>query len=69
MYSSQIPIYVAITSFEEAKRADLENERLPPSGEIRDAQMKEETRTRIRNAVETEDSQLNEVADVIMEDV
>ncbi|CAO3650820.1 unnamed protein product [Mucor hiemalis] len=62
-------IKTAITSFEEAKRADLENERLPPSGEIRDAQMKEETHTRIRNAVETEDSQLNEVADVIMEDV
>ena len=47
----------------------MENERLPPSGEIRDAKMKEETDTKIRNAVEEEDSQLNEVADVIMEDI
>ncbi|GAA5811029.1 hypothetical protein MFLAVUS_004458 [Mucor flavus] len=59
----------AITSFEEAKRADLENERLPPSGELRDAMIKEETDTKIRNAVEEEDSHLNEVADVIMEDI
>ncbi|KAI9361419.1 calcineurin [Pilaira anomala] len=59
----------AITSFEEAKRADLENERLPPSGELRDAMIKEETDIKIRNAVEEEDSHLNEVADVIMEDI
>lgn len=61
--------YIAITSFEEAKRADLENERLPPSGELRDAMIKEETDIKIRNAVEEEDSHLNEVADVIMEDI
>lgn len=47
----------------------MENERLPPSGEIRDAQMKEETDTKIRNAVEAEDTQLREIADVIMEDI
>lgn len=60
---------LAITSFEEAKKADIENERLPPPGEERDAIMKEETHAKIRNAVEEEDSQLNQVADVIMEDV
>lgn len=59
---------LAITSFEEAKKADIENERLPPSGEERDAIMKEETDAKIRNAVQEEDRQLNEVADVIMED-
>lgn len=47
----------------------MENERLPPSGEIRDAKMKEETDTKIRNAVEAEDTQLREIADVIMEDI
>jgi serine/threonine-protein phosphatase 2B catalytic subunit len=59
----------AITSFEEAKKADIENERLPPPGKERDAIMKEETDAKIRSAVEEEDSQLNEVADVIMEDI
>jgi serine/threonine-protein phosphatase 2B catalytic subunit len=60
---------IAITSFEEAKRADLENERLPPSGEARDEMIKRETDKKIRNAVQEEDTTLNEVADVIVEDI
>lgn len=60
---------VAITSFEEAKKADIENERLPPPGEERDAIMKEATDAKIRSAVQEEDSQLSEVADVIMEEI
>ncbi|KAI8891227.1 serine/threonine protein phosphatase 2B catalytic subunit [Backusella circina FSU 941] len=59
----------AITSFEEAKRSDLENERLPPTREIRDAMLKEETDIKIRNAVQEEDDKLKEVADIIMEEV
>ncbi|RCH80955.1 3',5'-cyclic-nucleotide phosphodiesterase (PDEase) (3':5'-CNP), partial [Rhizopus stolonifer] len=57
----------AITSFEDAKKADLENERLPPSDESRDA-MIQQTHMKIRSAVE-DDIPLNEVADVMMEDV
>lgn len=60
---------VAITSFEEAKRADLENERLPPSGEEMDKLLKQETDKKIRNAVQAEDGQLNHVADVIVNDI
>ncbi|KAI8331621.1 Metallo-dependent phosphatase-like protein [Choanephora cucurbitarum] len=40
----------AITSFEEAKKADIENERLPPSSELRDTHRKE-TQMKIRNAM------------------
>lgn len=60
---------VAITSFEEAKRADLENERLPPSGEEVDQLYQKETNEKIRHAVEEEDGQLNHVADVIASDI
>ncbi|KAL7309465.1 3',5'-cyclic-nucleotide phosphodiesterase (PDEase) (3':5'-CNP) [Mucor circinelloides] len=59
----------AITSFEEAKRADLENERLPPSGEEVDQLYQKETNEKIRHAVEEEDGQLNHVADVIASDI
>jgi serine/threonine-protein phosphatase 2B catalytic subunit len=47
----------------------LENERLPPTREIRDAKLKEETDIKIRNAVQEEDDKLKEVADIIMEEV
>ncbi|KAI8981442.1 serine/threonine-protein phosphatase 2B catalytic subunit A1 [Pilobolus umbonatus] len=57
----------AITSFEEARRSDLENERLPPSREQRDAILKEETDTKIRHAVEEEDDELKEVAKAIVD--
>lgn len=47
----------------------MENERLPPTGEARDEMMKQETDKKIRNAVQEEDTTLNEVADVIVEDI
>ncbi|SAM03643.1 hypothetical protein [Absidia glauca] len=58
----------AITSFEDAKQSDIENERLPPTREMKDAKLKEETDNRIRDAVEEEDQHMNDVADAIMED-
>ncbi|KAF7730815.1 3',5'-cyclic-nucleotide phosphodiesterase (PDEase) (3':5'-CNP) [Apophysomyces ossiformis] len=58
----------AITSFEDAKRSDLENERLPPTREMKEAMLKEETNSKIRDAVEEEDKQLTEVADAIVSD-
>ncbi|CAO3594877.1 unnamed protein product [Absidia cylindrospora] len=58
----------AITSFEDAKRSDIENERLPPTREMKDAQLKEETDNKLRDAVELEDQHMNDVADAIMVD-
>ncbi|KAI8081650.1 serine/threonine-protein phosphatase 2B catalytic subunit A1 [Halteromyces radiatus] len=58
----------AITSFEDAKKSDIENERLPPTREMKDAKLKEETDNKIRDAVEEEDQHMNEVADAIMVD-
>ncbi|CAO3625820.1 unnamed protein product [Cunninghamella blakesleeana] len=61
-------IKTAITTFEDARRSDLENERLPPTREARDALLKEETENKLRDAVEEEDKELSEVADAIMVD-
>lgn len=47
----------------------MENERLPPTGEARNEMMKQETDKKIRNAVQEEDTALNQVADVIFEDI
>ncbi|KAG0170477.1 3',5'-cyclic-nucleotide phosphodiesterase (PDEase) (3':5'-CNP) [Apophysomyces sp. BC1034] len=58
----------AITTFEDAKRSDLENERLPPTREMKEALLKEETNSKIRDAVEEEDKELTEVADAIVSD-
>ncbi|KAL1933914.1 hypothetical protein VTP01DRAFT_8004 [Rhizomucor pusillus] len=58
----------AITTFEDAKRSDRENERLPPTREMKEAKLKEETDSKIRDAVQEEDKNLNEVADAIMSD-
>jgi serine/threonine-protein phosphatase 2B catalytic subunit len=57
---------LAITSFEEARRSDIENERLPPTRQAKDAQQKEETDSKIRDAVEEDDQNLHEIADAIM---
>lgn len=59
---------VAITSFEEAKKSDIENERLPPTREMKEAMLKEETDSKLRDAVQEEDKKLNEVAEAIMSD-
>ncbi|KAI9316696.1 serine/threonine protein phosphatase 2B catalytic subunit [Dichotomocladium elegans] len=61
-------IKTAITSFEEAKKSDIENERLPPTREMKDALIKEETDNKIRDAIQEEDKELAEVADAIMSD-
>ncbi|KAJ2957841.1 hypothetical protein NQZ79_g6497 [Umbelopsis isabellina] len=56
----------AITTFEEARRSDIENERLPPTREAKEAMQKEETDSKIRDAVEEDDQNLHEIADAIM---
>ncbi|KAI8142448.1 serine/threonine-protein phosphatase 2B catalytic subunit A1 [Fennellomyces sp. T-0311] len=61
-------IKTAITSFEDAKQSDMENERLPPTREMKDAMLKEETTNRIRDAVEEEDKALNKLADALIND-
>ncbi|CDS11350.1 Putative Serine/threonine-protein phosphatase [Lichtheimia ramosa] len=61
-------IKTAITSFEEAKKSDIENERLPPTREMKEAMLKEETDSKLRDAVQEEDKKLNEVAEAIMSD-
>ncbi|KAI9491046.1 Metallo-dependent phosphatase-like protein [Zychaea mexicana] len=58
----------AINTFEDARRSDMENERLPPTREMKDAMMKDETSNRIRDAVEEEDKALNKLADVLVND-
>lgn len=66
--TNSLVLFLAITSFEDAKQSDIENERLPPTREMKDAKLKEETDNRIRDAVEEEDQHMNDVADAIMED-
>ncbi|KAI8336208.1 serine/threonine-protein phosphatase 2B catalytic subunit A1 [Chlamydoabsidia padenii] len=56
----------AITTFEEAKRSDLENERLPPTREVKDALLREETNNKIRDACDEEDKKMNDIADAII---
>ncbi|KAL9541640.1 3',5'-cyclic-nucleotide phosphodiesterase (PDEase) (3':5'-CNP) [Mucor atramentarius] len=51
----------AITTFEDAKRSDLENERLPPTREAKEQLLKEETDSKIRTAVNEEDEEMEEV--------
>ncbi|KAI9267971.1 serine/threonine-protein phosphatase 2B catalytic subunit A1 [Phascolomyces articulosus] len=58
----------AINTFEDARQSDMENERFPPTREMKDALMKEETTNRIRDAVEEEDKELNKLADVLVND-
>ncbi|KAG2217676.1 hypothetical protein INT45_006185 [Circinella minor] len=61
-------IKTAINTFEDAKQSDMENERFPPTREMKDALMKEETTNRIRDAVEEEDTELSKLADVLVKD-
>ncbi|KAI9269818.1 Metallo-dependent phosphatase-like protein [Sporodiniella umbellata] len=57
----------AITTFEDAKRSDLENERFPPTREVKEQLIKEETDSRLRTAVDEEDTEMEEVADAMAE--
>ena len=59
---------LAITSFEEAKQSDRENERFPPSRESKEAMLKEETSNKIRDAVEEEDNEMVKLADALAND-
>lgn len=61
-----IVFIVAITTFEEARRSDIENERLPPaSRESMDAIHQEQTSSKLRDAVGEQDESLSRMADVI----
>lgn len=56
----------AITTFEEAKRSDIENERLPPaSRESMDAIHRENTNSKLRDAAGEQDESLSRMAEVI----
>ncbi|KAG1241426.1 hypothetical protein G6F68_016735 [Rhizopus microsporus] len=57
----------AITTFEDAKRSDLENERFPPTREVKEQMMKEETDNKLRSAVNEQDEIMEEVADSMLE--
>ncbi|CAG8724239.1 12265_t:CDS:2, partial [Dentiscutata heterogama] len=60
----------AITSFEEARRADLKNERLPPPREEVNADAQAKTKAAIEEALQEaeEDEQLAEVAEVFIQE-
>lgn len=58
--------FLAITTFEEAKRSDIENERLPPaSRESMDAIHQENTTEKLRCALVKKDESISLMADVI----
>ncbi|KAG9284288.1 hypothetical protein G9A89_002098 [Geosiphon pyriformis] len=60
----------AITSFEEARNSDLENERLPPTREEQDAITEAKQQQAIAQAVEevNQDKELNEVAEAFVKE-
>lgn len=58
---------LAITTFEDAKRSDLENERLPPTREVKEQLLKEETDNKLRTAVNEKDEEMEEVADAMFD--
>ena len=58
--------YAAITTFEEARRSDIENERLPPaSRESINAIHQETTNSKLRDAIGEQDDDLSRLAEVI----
>lgn len=59
--------FIAITTFEDAKRSDLENERLPPTREVKEQLLKEETDSKLRSAVNDEDEDMEEMVDAMLE--
>lgn len=59
-------LYKAITSFEEAKQSDIENERLPPTTRLsKVAAQQQATNTKIKNAVEQKDQSVERIAEAI----
>lgn len=58
--------HIAITTFEEARRSDIENERLPPaSRQSIDAIHQENTNSKLRDAIGEQDEVLSRMAEVI----
>ncbi|ORX61487.1 serine/threonine protein phosphatase calcineurin catalytic subunit Ppb1 [Hesseltinella vesiculosa] len=58
----------AITSFEEARRSDIENERLPPTTRAKDETMQMEvTTSKLQDAIDQDDPALGKIADVIIQ--
>ncbi|ORY97776.1 calcineurin catalytic subunit CnaA [Syncephalastrum racemosum] len=56
----------AITSFEEAKQSDIENERLPPTTRLsKVAAQQQATNNKIKNAVEQKDQSVERIAEAI----
>lgn len=56
----------AITTFEEARRSDIENERLPPtSRENLKALEQETTKSKLQSVIDEQDDDLDKMADVI----
>jgi serine/threonine-protein phosphatase 2B catalytic subunit len=59
-------IIIAITTFEEARRSDIENERLPPASRKRiNAIHQEATHSKLRDVTSEEDPELSRMAEVI----
>ncbi|KAI8067967.1 serine/threonine protein phosphatase calcineurin catalytic subunit Ppb1 [Gongronella butleri] len=57
----------AITSFEEARRSDIENERLPPTGRRSSEPMHIDVeKAKMKDALEQDDPALDKIADVII---
>lgn len=67
IYILTICYIIAITTFEDAKRSDLENERFPPTREVKERMLKEETDSKLRTAVNEQDETMEEVADAMLE--
>lgn len=67
VYILTICYVIAITTFEDAKRSDLENERFPPTREVKERMLKEETDSKLRTAVNEQDETMEEVADAMLE--
>lgn len=68
MYIYSFRNQIAITTFEDAKRSDLENERLPPTTrEAKEQLLKEETDSKIRTAVNEKDDEMEEMLDAMLE--
>ncbi len=61
---------IAITSFEEARKSDLQNERLPPTREEQNAIEDTKQKQAIAQAVEEveQDKELNEVAEAFVKE-
>lgn len=59
-------LLIAITTFEEARRSDIENERLPPATRERMIAIHQEsTHSKLRDVANEEDTDISHMADII----